>query len=307
MISSRICRIPVKSWCRYLGMGVLLTIAFPTGDADAQSASQLQNEVNRLQRELTDLQMFVYKGEYEAKTAAGTVGATQSPVAAQMAIRLQDLERQTRSITGSLEEITYKLARLSTRVDNLVKSIDNRLTGIEGQSAKLRQEVAKQATKPVQQSAAGGNAQSGLGQTPQPVKKIPPGYPVSGAAADQYNFAFGLLRQSNFVQAEQAFQTFLDKNPQHSLVCNAEYWLGETFYVRKDYTNAAKTFGRAYQKAPTGCRAAENLLKLGLSFGEIGQKPSACGSFKELAFKFPKLPENLKQQSIRAQKKYGCQ
>jgi len=72
-----------------------------------------------------------------------------------------------------------------------------------------------------------------------------PGTLPSGSAQDQYNYAFGLLRQADYPGAEEALRSFVQRYPNDALAGNAEYWLGETYYVRKDYNNAAATFARA--------------------------------------------------------------
>ena len=73
---------------------------------------------------------------------------------------------------------------------------------------------------------------------------------MAGAAnpQDQYNAAFSLLRQARYEDAEQALRGFVQQHPRDSLAPAAQYWLGETFYVRKDYTNAAAAFADGYEK-----------------------------------------------------------
>ena len=71
-------------------------------------------------------------------------------------------------------------------------------------------------------------------------------------------------------------RSFIQRYPNDSLAGNAQYWLGETYYVRKDYNNAAAVFAEGYQKYPKGGKAADNLLKLGMALGQLGQKTDAC-------------------------------
>lgn len=109
----------------------------------------------------------------------------------------------------------------------------------------------------------------------------------AGAPKDQYNFALSLLRKRNYPGAEIAFREFIEKHPDNDLSGNAMYWMGETFYVRKDFAEAARIFLDGYQRFPTGGKAAGNLLKLAKSLSEIGEVNSACASYKELLSTFP--------------------
>ena len=71
------------------------------------------------------------------------------------------------------------------------------------------------------------------------------------------------------------------ERPQDYLAGNAQYWMGETYYVRGRYQDAAVTFAEGYQKYPTNSKAPDNLLKLGMSLGQLGKKADACVAFAQ--------------------------
>jgi len=122
----------------------------------------------------------------------------------------------------------------------------------------------------------------------------------------QYEYAFNLLRQANYPEAEKALGAFIQQHPQDSLAGNAQYWLGETYYVRGRYQDAAVAFAEAYQKYPNSQKAPDNLLKLGMSLGQIGKKSDACVAFSELNKKFPGASDNLKERLKQEKHRYGC-
>jgi tol-pal system protein YbgF len=93
-----------------------------------------------------------------------------------------------------------------------------------------------------------------------------------GTPQEQYAHAFGLLRASQYDQAEQALKSFLLRNPDNPLSDNARYWLGETYYVRGQYPEAAQQFVEAYEKNRTGPKSADVLLKLGMSLSQLGKR-----------------------------------
>jgi tol-pal system protein YbgF len=123
---------------------------------------------------------------------------------------------------------------------------------------------------------------------------------------EQYDYATGLLQRGAYAEAELALKAFVAQHPKDPLAGNAQYWLGETYYVRSDFKNAASTFAQGYQKYPKSPKAPDNLLKLGMSLGQIGQKDNACLAFKQLAKDFPNASAAIKDRASRAQQRYGC-
>jgi tol-pal system protein YbgF len=132
-------------------------------------------------------------------------------------------------------------------------------------------------------------------------------YALEGETADeQYQYAFDLLRRNNYGEAEQALRTFVDQYPDHPLAGNASYWLGETFYVRQDYSNAALTFAEGFQKYPESGKAPDSLLKLGMALAALGETADACKAFGELNSRYPKASDSVRQRVSKEQAKNGC-
>ncbi len=127
-----------------------------------------------------------------------------------------------------------------------------------------------------------------------------------GTAKEQYGYAFGLLRQANYDKAELALQEFVKLHPKEPLASNARYWLGETFYVRAAYVQAAEVFLEGYQADPKGPKAPDSLLKLGMSLGGLDKKREACAAFDKLLKDFPDAPAGVKNTVTREKQKYGC-
>ncbi|MDZ7712244.1 MAG: tol-pal system protein YbgF [Rhodovibrio sp.] len=127
-----------------------------------------------------------------------------------------------------------------------------------------------------------------------------------GPPQAQYDYAFGLLRQADYAEAEQALSKFLDKHPEHELAGNAKYWLGETFYVRGNYERAAVTFAEGFQTYPESQKAPDNLLKLGMSLAQIDRTEDACGIFAELQSRYPDAKNNILQRAEREQSRLNC-
>jgi tol-pal system protein YbgF len=145
---------------------------------------------------------------------------------------------------------------------------------------------------------------------PQSASPSPPppssGGLAGGSPQEQYAYAFSLLQAAQYDEAEQALEAFLLQNPDHMLADNARYWLGETFYVRGQYPEAAQQFVDAYQKNRSGAKSGDALLKLGMSLSQLGKTDEACATFRELSRTQPDAPETVRNKAAQEAQRTGC-
>lgn len=135
------------------------------------------------------------------------------------------------------------------------------------------------------------------------------GGPGSGEPSNPkqlYETAYGYLLQQNYGAAEAAFDDFLKRYPQDALAGNAQYWLGESYFVRAQYKTAAGAFLKAYQGYGKSAKAPDSLLKLAMSLDRMGQKDAACSSYAELGTRFPNAPAHVKSKAQAERQKAGC-
>lgn len=127
-----------------------------------------------------------------------------------------------------------------------------------------------------------------------------------GSATEQYNHAFGLMKQANYPAAEAAFKEFVEAHPKDQMAGNAQYWLGETFYARGKYMEAASAFAEGYKRYPKSSKASDALLKMGMSLARADQKQNACVALAKLGEEFPQAASSVKQRAAAEMKKLGC-
>jgi tol-pal system protein YbgF len=154
---------------------------------------------------------------------------------------------------------------------------------------------------PTQPGPEPGNAAAGGSLRPPSGGALP-----AGSASEQYNFAFGLLKQADYPAAEEALKSFIGQHSEDPLAGSAQYWLGETYYARGRYTEAASAFAEGYKRYPKGAKAADDLLKLGMSLARANQKQNACVALVQLDHDFPNPGNAIKQVSIAEKKRLGC-
>jgi tol-pal system protein YbgF len=128
----------------------------------------------------------------------------------------------------------------------------------------------------------------------------------NGSTSEQYNHAFGLLKQADYPAAETALKAFVESHPKDPMAGNAQYWLGETYYTRGRYLDAATAFAEGYKRYPKSPKAADGLLKLGMSLGHANQKQNACVALAQLDRDFPHAAASVKERATAEKKKLGC-
>jgi tol-pal system protein YbgF len=153
------------------------------------------------------------------------------------------------------------------------------------------------------QPDSGGDGGNDL--VPERVETVALGNAASGDPEAVYERSYESLLRRQFNDAEVGFRGFLEQHRDHSLAGNAQYWLGETYYVQGDYKQAAQAFLSGYRDFPKSRKAADSLLKLGLSLNRLGQKEQACAAYMQVGSQFPKAAESRKRAQSEI-KRAGC-
>lgn len=312
---------------RPLAAAVLLAlagaIAWPTGvGAQSGDVAALENRVARLEQDIANLRRLVTSGETLPSQNAAESGQPLPPTsAAQLQVRMSQLEEELRSITGRMEEVSFQVQQLNSRMDTTLSDIEYRLTALEGGEPAAPSANAGQSGGSGGQPSNNPPAMTPPDQGDGPTQVVPP--PANGGgesgptetasvelpegtAAEQYDHAKSLLRQREFEEAAGVLQAFIDAHPDAPLTGNAYYWLGETYYVRGQYDQAIAKFGAGYKTFPEHPKAPDNLLKLAMSLGKSGRKPQACAAFTELQRKYPDAGTNLKSIARQESQSLGC-
>jgi tol-pal system protein YbgF len=307
---------------------ILLGLAVPVaGSALAQDRST-SDRLDRLERDLNQVQRQLYRNEVPTSAPPGVAPTGDGSSALNADIRMDQLEQQMRTLTGQLEEVQNGISEMKSRLDKQQQDDEQRFQALEhpdGGGAPGRS--SQTADAPIAAAPGGGRPSSpgGAGNMDAPPSTggflTAPGQgggkgaPAPGKASatlpngsttDQYNYAFGLLRSQDYPAAEAAFSQFVLKHPQDELAGNAQYWLGETFFVRNDYSSAAAAFAKGYQVYPKSPKAQDNLLKLGISLGNTNRKQEACLVFGKLGREFPDLAPANKERATREKQRLGC-
>ena len=126
------------------------------------------------------------------------------------------------------------------------------------------------------------------------------------SAEEQYEFAVSFMKIGDYETAEAALKEFIDKNKEHDLAGSAQYWYGETFRIRQLYSDAATAYLDGYQNYPKSKKAPDNLLKLGITMVQLGEKDQGCKMILGLKKEYPKASKSVLQKAQYEQKKFKC-
>lgn len=301
-----------------LGVSFVCVITAPV---QAQSKQDLQNRIEQLESEFQTLSRAIYKG-------SDRVGPLKTMADAQALV--QKVEANMRNFQGQLEELSHRLDQLTQQHKNekeatrlqfedtnqAIQGLQKATTLLVEQLRLIRQSDRETALPKVSDLVGKPAAKAARSTSPAltnaPVSSASvkpvnaqPSLSQPGALA-QYEAAFSLLKKGQYNSAQLHFENFLTNNPGHMLVSNAKYWLGETHYVRADFTQAARIFAEGFQAHPKGAKAPDNLLKLGLSLHALGKNDDACLALKQIGSVFPSGAGAVSARASQERKRIGC-
>ena len=285
-----------------------------------------------IQKDIKTLEKAVYSGSLEVNN--NTIGSSNSnnnseDVLTRHLLKLSEIENQFQELTNKFEEINFKLDKLSSRLskvqaDNQIRfqDIETGMTS-EEQVNKVTKKITKEDVLPgsstpqdlgsisykdtetketSQQIESVETTASIVTETFQAEEKILP----DEVPDKQYEFATSFLKVGDYPTAERAFREFVLTNPDHQLAGNAQYWYAETFRIRQLYTDAAAAYLEGYQKYPKGDKAPVNLLKLGVSMVQIGEKDQGCKMINGVEKQYPKANQSVIQKAKYESQKFEC-
>ena len=292
------------------------------------------NEVLELiKKDIKTLEKAVYSNPSDSVSSSDNkkLSSNSEDVLTRHLLKLSEIENQFRNLTNKFEEINFKLDKLSSRLskvqaDNQLRfqDIENFLSSDEkNENKNFKKKVKKTEPLPgssqpqdlgsisykdtsnsdtTQQIQSVDTTSTIVTETFQAEETILP----KETPEKQYEFATSFLKVGDYSTAERAFREFVTTNPEHKLAGNAQYWYAETFRIRQLYTDAASAYLEGYQKYPKGEKAPINLLKLGVSMVQIGEKQQGCKMIEGVGKQYPKANQSVLQKAKYESKKFEC-
>ena len=287
-----------------------------------------------IKKDLKTLEKAVYSGSITTLNSDNNfnnIDENSEDVLTRHLLKLTEIENQFQELTNKFEEINFKIDKLSNRLSkvqadnqmrfqNIETSMINGDTDLNNFSKKTNDEndILPGSSQP-QDLGAVSYSDNATAETTQKIESIETTASVvtetfqteekllpDDNPENQYKFATSFLKNGDYTTAERAFREFVITNPEHNLAGNAQYWYAETFRIRQLYTDAASAYLEGYQKYPKGEKAPINLLKLGVSMVQIGEKDQGCKMINGVEKQYPDANKSVIQKAIYESKKFEC-
>jgi len=303
----------------------------------AYSESTETNEILKsIQKDLKTLEKAVYSDSFTINSTEensdNNIDKNSEDVLTRHLLKLSEIEKQFQELTNKFEEVNFKLDKLSSRLSkvqadnqlrfqqlennsNIINSNNNELSSLNNiENEKILpgssqpQDLGSISYKDTETSLENQQTQSidatstVVTEDFQSEEKILPETTIE----KQYEFATSFLKVGDYNTAERAFREFVITNPEHELAGSAQYWYAETFRIRQLYTDAASAYLEGYQKYPKSKKAPINLLKLGVSLVQIGEKDQGCLMITGVTKEYPEANQSVLQKAKYEEKKFEC-
>ena len=140
-----------------------------------------------------------------------------------------------------------------------------------------------------------GAPRNPAGPTPPPTPRDPGAgagatlttLPPSATPRDEFDLGIGYMQRKDYALAEETMRNFAQRYPSDPLMADSQYWLGESFFQRQLYRDAAETFLAVTTKFDKSAKAPDALLRLGQSLAALKEKEAACAALGEVTRKYP--------------------
>ena len=294
------------------------------------------NEILKIiQQDLKTLEKAVYSDNLNLSDAENqslnSIDQNSEEVLTRHLLKLSDIESQFQELTNRFEEINFKLDKLSSRLSKVQADNQLRFQQLENKTVnyKLENNAISSNVQNEENILPGSSEPQDLGaisykdnetkledqetvsidatstvvteQFEAEEKILPDTTPEK-----QYEFSTSFLKVGDYNTAERAFREFVITNPNHDLAGSAQYWYAETFRIRQLYTDAASAYLEGYQKYPKSEKAPVNLLKLGVSLVQIGEKDQGCLMITGVKKQYPEANQSVLQKAKYEEKKFEC-
>jgi len=251
-------------------------------------------------------------------------GAQEDNMASRMILELQQMREEVRELRGMVEAQAQEIENLKRRQRDQYLDLDRRMGQVRaGSGAPTTQQAGnselagvaqdnpdQDSVRPDVRQPVAGRAEQ---QAPEQVGRVAPPevrapiteqpevvtLPDQGTgegrrlseptAAEQqaYDQAFRALRETRYADAAEGFDAFLRDHPQSTYSPNALYWLGEVYYVTRDFETALAQFERLQETYPDSSKKPDALLKIGFSHYELGNWERARAALEQVIADYP--------------------
>ena len=295
---------------------------------DAQRTLNNRNrlaETQNLQQRLEVLEnrLLATQNNFAPSTQSDNGARTAATSAAAERVQFNQLVEMLRLLQAQTDRLMIDMQNMTTRLDKASSDNEFRFQSLEGGVRRANQGISSSSAEPevigfVKKAAPVAGLAEASAVIDVSIPLVGEGNPADLADFDApvraplndpqalYERALGDLQAGDYAGARVDFAALVKRFPSHKMAGHAQYWLGETFYVQRQYKQAAQAFLAGYTTYAASKKAPDSLLKLGMTLTALGEKKTGCDAFAELNAKFPDAPAAVAKRAQIEKKRAGC-
>lgn len=279
--------------------------------AYAQSELEMENQrlkdrIGNLEKNLNMLQKEFYRdgGKPLSRRKSSSEGDPK------LGIQAEEMDERLRAMNGRIEEAEHKVDSFAEKLDKIIEDIDFRISHLEGSGSVTSPRNQNNGDLRDIDASTNKNASitEGLFEDENIIGIVDKTKYPDDADSKSYDKAFAFMREAKYEEAERELSKYISQNnnKQDSKAGEAYYWLGETFYVRENFQQAALNFMKGYKEFPNGKKVSDSLYKLALSLNKLNKSKEACTTLNKYIKEFPDLFEKSKDKIASDKADMGC-
>ena len=334
----------MKLLIRLILFNFIFFLIFSTNISFSQD-QEVSEILENIQKDLRTLERAVYSQSFSNSSELNSTQRASTKESEQALtkhlLKLNEIEIQFQELTNKFEEINFKLDKLSSKLSKVQDDNQLRFEQIENSSINDKNNNTLSSIPNTEQKFVikdtnkkkilpGSSEPQSLGEISykdmttgddtQVIESVEQTEAIISevfnaeekllpdtSPKEQYQFARNFLKVGDYDSAEKAFREFVLTNPDNELSGNAQYWYAETYRIRQMYTDAASAYLEGYQKYPKSKIAPENLLKLGVSLVQMGEKDQGCLMIAGVKKQYPNATQSVLQKAkYYEEKEFEC-
>jgi tol-pal system protein YbgF len=273
----------IKMWI-FLPIGVFLL-----GFATTRDVQALDREIDKIYSELSALR----KENSSLENKISALSDENQKLRTELLFRLENLQSEIRTLSTGVEEYKDYLKRPSKEIGRVKEDVEVRLKVLEEKRKSLEEKnrAQEEKIKEMEDRLKGveGKIKQAELEKSSPAKEVlsePKG--VSAGMGDLYKDAYESFQKGDVNGARKKFGAFLKQYPNTELSGNAQFWIGETYYQKKDFEKAILEYEKVITKYPESSKVPAALFKQAHSFLELGDKTNAKNLLRKVIERYPR-------------------
>jgi tol-pal system protein YbgF len=239
----------------------ILTVAALPARAD-KDCQRMQVQVTALQGQIADMQRRAADNLTELRRLTALI-AEQNAL---LQRALDDGRQQDEAILTSMRELGDRVSRVMEQLDAL------RIAG--NVAAPVAPGTGLAETEPE------GIVNPETGEVTAPVP----------APRELYSQAYADFARGNYDLAIQGFSEYMTHYPDTDFTDNAQYWIGECLYGKKQYSEAIEAWNTLFRDYPSSDKVPDGRVKKGMALERLGRRSQALVEYRYVVDRYPTSP-----------------